>query len=196
MRHHLGTPGLAPGAAPASVVHMRITLIAVQSLDGFITRHGTPGAGFASAADGRHFRAALREFDCGVMGRATYEEACVGGTFSPTPARRRVVLTRTPERFAAVAVPGALEFTDAAPAEITARLQAGGGRACALLGGAQVHRLYLAAELVDELWLTVEPRLFGTGTPMLATPADVRLRLLTHEPLGDDVLLLKYTVQR
>jgi dihydrofolate reductase len=174
---------------------MRVTLIAVQSLDGFITRHDSPGAGFASAADRAHFRAALREFDCGVLGRRTYEAARADGAFA-SPARRRVVLTRMPEKFAAMAVPGALEFTAETPAAIVARLRAEGCRACALLGGAETHSLFLAAGLVDEIWLTVEARLFGGGTPLLAGPTDVRLRLLAHEPLGDDALLLKYAVAR
>ncbi len=175
---------------------MRVTLIAVQSLDGFITRHDEPGAGFASAADQEHFRAVLQEFDCGIVGRTTYDQMRASGKYRPNPARRRVVLTRTPEKFAAGAVPGALEFTDAPPAAIVARLRAEGCRACALLGGAQAHSLFFAAGLVDELWLTVEARLFGGGTPLLSARADVRLRLLAHEPLGDEVMLLKYAVVR
>jgi dihydrofolate reductase len=175
---------------------MRVTLIAVQSLDGFITRHNESGAGFASAADQAHFRTVLREYDCGVVGRATYDQMRAGGRFTPSPTRRRVVLTRSPEQFAAQAVPGALEFTAAPPAEIVARLRSEGCRACALLGGAQVDSLFFDAGLVDELWLTVEARLFGGGTPLLAAQADVRLHLVTHEQLGDHVLLLKYAVVR
>ena len=178
------------------VAGMRVTLIAVQSLDGLITRHNEPGAGFASAADQTHFRAALRGFDCGVMGRATFEQAWGGGMPPPSPARRRVVLTRAPEKFTSIAMPGVLEFTAAPPAEIVLRLRAEGCRACALLGGAQAHSLFLAAGLVDEIWLTIEARLFGGGTPLLAAPADVHLRLLAHEPLGEDGLLLKYAVKK
>ena len=94
---------------------MRVTLIAVQSLDGFITRHGAPGAGFASQADQRYFRAALRGFDCAVMGGATYAQLRAEGGGQPDASRRRVVLTRTPERFAADTVPGAVEFTAGPP---------------------------------------------------------------------------------
>ena len=173
---------------------MRVTLIAVQSLDGFITRHDAPGVSFASVADQSHFRTALRAFDCGVMGRATYEQARTDGMPPPTPARRRVVLTRTPARHAAEAVPGVLEFTAAPPHAIVARLRGEGCQACALLDGAQIHSLFLAAGLVDELWLTVEARLFGGGTPLLLARTDTRLRLLAHETLDDDVLLLKYAV--
>ncbi|MEI6861885.1 MAG: dihydrofolate reductase family protein [Verrucomicrobiota bacterium] len=175
---------------------MRVTLIAVQSLDGFITRHDEPGAGFASAADQAHFRAALQKFDCGIVGRATYDQMRASGKYTPSPGRRRVVLTRTPEKFAGQAVPGALEFSAASPAEIVARLRAEGCRACALLGGSQVHSYFFAAGMVDELWLTIEARVFGGGTPFLAARADVRLSLLAHEPLGDEVLLLRYGVVR
>lgn len=175
---------------------MKITLIAVQSLDGFITRPGVPGAGFASGADRAYFRAALREFDCAVLGRVTYESALTDGTPPPAPGRRRVVLTRDPARYAGDAVPGTLEFSADPPVEVVARLRAGGGRACALLGGAQAHQLFLSARLVDEIWLTVEARLFGGGTPLLAGPADTPLSLLSHQMLGDDALLLKYGVRR
>ena len=177
---------------------MQVTLIAVQSLDGCITRHGMPGAGFASGADQAHFRAALRQFDCSVMGRATYETLHQNGTLPPAPGRRRIVLTRSPERFIAGDRRGldGPEFSAAAPAEIVARLRADGHRACAVLGGGQIHSLFLEAGLVDELWLTIEPRLFGGGTRLIAGPADVRLRLQSHELLGEDVLLLKYAVVR
>jgi dihydrofolate reductase len=174
---------------------MRVTLIAVQSLDGFITRHDAPGVGFASPEDQAHFRAALRGFESSVMGRATYDQLRAAGG-AAAAGRRRVVLTRAPGRFAAAETPGLLEFTAAPPAEIVTRLRREGCRSCSLLGGAQIYSLFLAAGLVDELWLTVEARLFGGGTPLLAAPTDTRLRLLSHAALGENTLLLKHAVER
>jgi dihydrofolate reductase len=175
---------------------MKVTLMAVQSLDGFITRPGVPGAGFASAADRAHFRAALAVFDCAVLGRVTYESARTDGTPPPATGRRRVVFTRSPDRYLEQAVRDSLEFTADPPGDVLARLQAAGRRSCALLGGSQVHQLFLGAGLVDEIWLTVEARLFAGGTPLVAAPADVRLALQSHEGIGDDALLLKYVVCR
>ena len=51
----------------------QVTLVAVQSLDGCITRGAEPGVGFASEADQVWFRKALNQFDAIVMGRKTYE---------------------------------------------------------------------------------------------------------------------------
>ncbi|HTQ30249.1 MAG TPA: dihydrofolate reductase family protein [Opitutaceae bacterium] len=177
---------------------MHVTLLTAQSLDGFITRHDEAGSRFTSKEDKTHFRAALAGFDCGVMGGVTYRGASdwIQAQVA-APHRLCVVLTRTPGRQAADARPGALEFTDAPPEKILAGLQARGFARCAVLGGAQVHGLFLAARLVDELWLTVEPVLFGGGTPLVATPVEVRLELLSQEKLNAaGTLLLRYRVVR
>ncbi len=175
---------------------MRIVLIAAQSLDGFITRHDEPGTAFTSPEDKSHFRAALAGFDACIFGAGTYRvsRVFIRAQFPDHPLR--VVLTRSPERFAADAVPGELEFTAAAPAAVAENLRARGIRQCALLGGSHAHSLFLDAGLVDELWLTVEPLLFGGGTPLLARRSNRRLELQSVDRLGEHPLLLKYRVVR
>ena len=175
---------------------MRVTLIAAQSLDGFITRHDEPGAGFASEADQRHFRRSLGLFDCSVMGATTYRAARDIIRAARTGSRRRIVVTRSPEQFTADAEPGMLEFTSEAPRALLRRLGGLGHRACALLGGAQIHRWYLEEQCVNDLWLTLEPRLFGSGTPLVGGLLDVALQLDSVERLeGSDSLLAKYSIQ-
>lgn len=175
---------------------MQIILIAAQSLDGFITRHEVPGTAFTSEADKRYFREVLAQFDASVCGGNTYrvDRAIFLGTLRP--GRRRVVLTRQPEAFAADARPAQLEFTDETPAAVVARLRGLGHTRCALLGGSQIHQLFLEAGLVDEVWLTLEPRFFGRGIPLISGQVDVNLSLLSHELLGGDSLLLKYRVRK
>jgi dihydrofolate reductase len=178
---------------------MRVTLIAAQSLDGFITKHDIPGAGFASAADKEYFRTALRGFDCSVMGGVTYRGSRDALRAWRDTSRLQIVMTRSPAAFDGDATPGALEFADRAPAQILASLRERGRRNCALLGGAQIHSAFLAARLVDELWLTVEPLLFGGGTPLLAQRAGaggIRLSLHSCEQLAPGTLLLKYHLPR
>ena len=175
---------------------MRIVLIAAQSLDGFITRHDEPGTAFTSPEDKAHFRAALAGFDACLFGAETYRvsRVFIRAQFPAHPLR--IVLTRAPARFAADAAPGELEFTSAAPAAVADDLRARGIRQCALLGGSHAHSLFLEAGLVDEIWLTVEPLLFGGGTPLLARRASLRLELQSVERLGEHPLLLKYRVVR
>jgi dihydrofolate reductase len=172
---------------------MKVILISAQSADGFITRHEEPGSGFTSAADREYFGRALAGFDSSIMGSATYLAARDTILANLSPGRRRIVLTRNPEKYESDAAPGILEFTRDEPKALVGRLKAEGHRSCALLGGARIHSLFFAAGLVDEIWLTMEPRLFGAGTPFLRSATDIRLRLLSHERMGgSDTLLLKF----
>jgi dihydrofolate reductase len=173
---------------------MKVTLIAAQSLDGFITRHDQPGSAFTSEADKQHFPKSLRDFDCQIMGAETFRIWQRTSDEPIHPKRPQWVVTRNPAAFAGAARPGWLEFTDEAPEALLAKLEARGLQNCALLGGGKIHQLFLAAKRVDELWLTVEPLLFGCGTSLVAGPVDTRLRLLSSENLSDSTLLLKYSV--
>ncbi len=177
---------------------MWVTLYAAQSLDGRITRHDEPGDGFSSDADKVWFRAAMRTHDAWIMGGESFRwmssQRAAGEPWRE--GLRRVVWTRTPEVHAAEAVEGVLEFTSASPAVIVAGLAKAGRKRCALLGGGQVYGAFLAAGLVDEVVVTVEPRLFGQGLPLTGEVAqDTRLRLVECAPLGDEgAVRLRYEV--
>ena len=175
---------------------MRIVLIAAQSLDGFITKHAQPGTAFTSPEDKAHYRTVLRDFDVGVLGGATYRASREAIKARPPGQPPRIVMTRSPDLHAAESIPGMLEFTNATPVALAKELGARGYGQCALLGGSHIHSLFLAAGLVDEIWLTIEPLLFGSGTPLLAHPADIKLNLNSMERLGADSLLAKYRVVR
>jgi len=175
---------------------MQLILIAAQSIDGFITRHNQPGSAFTSPEDKAWFRAALSGFDASIVGGVTYRAERELFLSKRGHGRRQVVMTRTPADYAEDAVANELEFSADPPVTLAERLQSLGHRRVALLGGSQVHSLFLDAGRVDELWLTLEPRLFGAGTPLLAARTDHRLTLLGHEHLGGDTLLVKYSVRK
>lgn len=176
---------------------MRIVLIVAQSLDGRITRHDAPGASWASAADQTWFRQSLREFDAHVMARKTYETIRAQLQPPPTSGPRRIVMTHHPENFANDTSPGTLEFTDDTAHQIRHQLIEAGCQACALLGGASAHDVFLAADLVDEIWVTIEPRLFGTGTPIVRETQDRTLKLIHCARLeASDSILARYEVVR
>lgn len=171
---------------------MKVILVSAISLDGFITRHDEPGSDFTSDADSRYLREVLPKFDCCIFGGASFRVAREWMRNRLMPDKLRVAVTRTPEVFAAEAEPGSFEFTAESPTAITENLRSRGYRSCALLGGGQIYSLFLQAGCVDELWITVEARLFGTGTPLCPGQVDLPLRLVSHEHLGGDTLLLKY----
>jgi dihydrofolate reductase len=175
---------------------MRVVLIAAQSLDGFLAKHDRPGTDFTSAADRQWFPACLRSFDVCVMGSATWRAARDQILAAPYSGRRRIVMTRDPAVFATDLQPGRLEFTGETAAALAARLRMEGVEQCALLGGGVVNGLFLSAGLVDELWVTVEPLIFGQGRPIAEGRIDVAMTLAEVTRLGRDTLLLKYSVKR
>jgi dihydrofolate reductase len=174
---------------------VHVALIAVQSLDGCITRHDTGGAGgWASPEDQDHFRRELASCDCAVFGAGTYRADRAHIRPRVRPELLRMVMTRRPTapEAAADAVPGQLEFTDRSPADLLAELERRGRRRCALLGGEQVYGRFLAEGLVDELVLTVEPVLFGAGRRLVGEPLERRFVLADVGRLNPSTLLLRY----
>jgi len=175
---------------------MRVVLIAAQSLDGFLAKHDRPGTDFTSEADRAWFPACLRSFEACVMGSATWRAARSEILAAPYSGRRRIVMTRNPAAFADDAQPGRIEFTAESASALAARLRMEGVEHLALLGGGVINGLFLGAGLVDELWITIEPLVFGEGRPTAEGRLDVAMALAEVTRLGRDTLLLKYTVKR
>ncbi len=171
---------------------MKVTLIAVVSVDGFITRHQFPGTSFASHADQDYFRRTLLEFDCSILGANTYRQSREQILAGIDAQRLRVVLTRNPGKFSQEACQERLEFTDQDPRSLVEGLEARGYQQCALLGGSQINTLFLAHDLINEWWITVEPVVFGSGLPLSPGSWNRTLALISVSHLSKDTLLLKY----
>jgi dihydrofolate reductase len=175
---------------------MQVVLLAVVSLDGCLTKHNDQDAyGVSSADDSRHFRSAIATCDAMIMGRRTHapdHDQIVAKLRAKPDGRRRIVMTRTPQEFAAGSIPGNLEFTDRTAADILDALRADGRQRVALLGGGEIYNLFLGQNLVDELQITVEARVFGTGTRLagLTNPIDPSLELTAVDRLGPNTVLL------
>jgi dihydrofolate reductase len=175
---------------------MHVLLLAVVSLDGCLTRHDAPGAGgLSSEEDTAHFRAAMSTCDASICGRPTYLEerdAVLASARAGTTNRRRVVMTRSPAVMAHDEVPGLIEFSAQEPETILDSLRADGRQRVAILGGGQVYNLFLGRNLVDEVQLTVEARVFGVGTRLAGTssPIDPSLALQDVTRLGPNTVLL------
>lgn len=174
---------------------MKVVLIMVMSLDGKTTLGSRSGASWASEEDQRHFAACIQESDIVVMGSNTYEAAKPFMVLSSSP--HRIVMTHEPEKFSRDAVPGQLEFTDESPEALLNRLSSLKISKVLLVSGERLNAAFFDKELIQELWITVEPLIFGDGrgiTTPLVHP--VRLGLIDIEKLNPyGTLLLKYRVQ-
>lgn len=172
---------------------MKFTLADAASINGKITQ-GESSMDWISGEDQEHFSRLRQMHDTVVMGRVTYEQARP----NPEPGKLRVVLTHNPDRFASKVVPGQLEFIDASPEELAKQLKNRGRQKVLVAGGSTVTRDFLRAGLADELYLTIEPLIIGTGKP-LVTKGEfaTNLKLLSVKKLNDrGTLLAHYAIEK
>jgi len=175
---------------------MKITVAAVTSLDGKLNRHGENDIqDWTSTEDSEHFRSLVDAHDAIVMGSTTYE--AMRPSLRLQPGKLRIVLTTRSDAFGPDAVPGQLEFATASPSELVASLQARGYPNLLVAGGGRMIADFLAADLVDELYITVEPRIFGTGSPLIVdAPLDISLKLVESRLLNTTGTILLHYQQR
>jgi dihydrofolate reductase len=176
---------------------MKVTMVMVSSLNGRITRGDDLKIGLWTSKEDIKFFSSLRDkFNLIVMGRKTYE--AVRNEIELKPNKLRIVLTKNPAIYSKDTVKGSLEFTDEHPAKLLRRLGLKGYKNCLLVGGSEIATLFLKLSLVDELYLTIEPRIFGKGKFMLADgDFEAHLKLISFKKLNRrGTLNLRYKVQK
>ena len=167
---------------------MKIVLLMATTLDGKIAKHTTQLADWTSKADKKIFVAETKKAGVIVMGETTYNT--IG---RPLPGRLNIVLTPEPEN--KESIPDSLEFIKAEPKEICAMLAKRGFETIILGGGATVNGSFLRENLIDEIWLTVEPKIFGEGVSLFnGADVNLSLELISIEKIDDNVLQMRYKI--
>ncbi len=167
----------------------------VSSLNGRITSGNTnANQWWASKEDQRHFYSLLQQAQLIVMGSKTFEASRKERILSPQTLR--VILTRNPKKYQKETIPGQIEFSDESPKRLTSRLAKAGYKNMLLVGGGEANTLFFKANLVDELLLTIEPLIFGTGKSLIADGSfSTRLKLKKVTKLNKQGTLLLHYVR-
>lgn len=170
---------------------MYIATVDVISANGKVDKADADAHSWASAADWKHFSELAARYPVFVMDDTTYE------AIQPTPEKshRRIIVTENPAEYAKRHVSGQLEFTDEQPAALAKRLEAEGYDRM-LLVGKHINAEFLAVGLVNEMFITIEPVLFGGGTNLLDRPGlEANLHLVSIKKLNQrGTVLLHYKV--
>lgn len=161
---------------------MKTFLIAAQTLDGFIARDPGHMADWTSPADKKHFRELTKRAGIMVMGSRTYET--IGKAL---PGRRTIVMSRT-KTYEGV------ETTEEAPQDIVKRLEKEGASEVAICGGQAIYTAFMEAGLIDTIYLTIEPILFGRGIALFSKPFDSKLKLIEAKSVDNGPVMLEYEV--
>lgn len=169
-------------------------LIAAVTVDGFIGQSENHlSTRWTSKEDAAFFRQKSTEAGVIIMGRKTYDT--IG---KPLPNRVNLVYTRqAPAEAPTLETAKQLEkgqtyYTSLAPAEVVSRLQQLGFTQLAVSGGASVYRQFMASGVVNELFLTVEPVIFGQGVKLFDQPLETKLQLKEVIPISEQGVVLHY----
>lgn len=165
---------------------MKVILIMAQSADGIIARDHHHFPDWTCSADKRFFKTVTQEAGVLIMGSRTY--TTIGNAL---PGRLNIVYTRHPER-----LPQAdnVHFTDDTPSNLLSHLAGRGYTNAILTGGASINSLFAREGLIDEILLTISPRVFGNGLTMFAECVEMELKLKEHRLLDQNTILLHYKV--
>lgn len=168
----------------------QVILLVAMSSDGFIAplhQEKLPSTVWTSPEDKKFFTEKSQQIGTLIMGSKTFET--IGRALS---GRRSIVMTSQPQKYAAWKSPQ-LVFTAASVEEILAQLQAQGVKQVALCGGASIYQLFLQKNLVDQMFITQEPQLFGQGIKLFTDQALEKFKLLNQKKLNErGTQLLEY----
>jgi dihydrofolate reductase len=128
--------------------------------------------------------------DAAIMGRKTYDAALKmgGGSFGGSSMTTYIMSRTLP--------PGdrdGAHFVEESPAVLMRRLRKKSGKHIWLMGGGELAREFLKADLVDELYIGVVPVLIGEGLPLFPAGFPQReFALVENKTYSKGMIALKY----
>jgi dihydrofolate reductase len=167
---------------------MKLTLMMAMTADGFIAKSSGHFPDWTGKADKQLFVSVTKRAGAVIMGSKTFDT--IG---APLHKRLNVIVSRNKNRISRW---NNLIYTHQDPEEILNDLTERGFSEAILAGGATINSLFAAKNLIDEILVTVCPRIFGQGLSLFSTPIDMKLDLLEHSLLEDHTMLMRYSVKR
>lgn len=172
-------------------------MIAVTSADGKLTRGNDSDIyKWTSREDQDFFFDQIKHSKLIVMGSGTYESVRKNLKLDIKD-RLRIVLSNSPEKYLSEQQDSLLEFSSETPKNLVERLSDKYDEML-LVGGAKVYSSFIQEGLIDEIYLTVEPVIFGDGKKLFdQLDFEVKLKLQTIKKLNSNgTLLIKYKVEK
>lgn len=174
---------------------MKVILVFVSTLNGKITRGEDPEVRhWSSKSDQEYYSRVWKNSELVVMGSKTFNDNVI----KPSGGRLVVVMTRNPHLYKDREVPGQIEFSNLSPSGLVDKYRKSGAPLMTVVGGPLIATSFIKEYLVDELWLTLEPRLFGSGFNLIAdSDLDAKLKLIDIVKVNEEgTLITKYSFVR
>ncbi len=164
---------------------MHIILMMAVTVDGKIAKDSGHFPDWTSKEDKRMFAEVSKSHGVVIMGENTFSTLP-----GPLPGRLNVVFTLEDHKMPIESV----KWVSGDPRAVISELENMGYDSAILGGGSYLNNVFLKKGLIDEIMLTVEPKIFGSGLSLFTDEADVDLKIKEAKKLNDNSVLLHYRV--
>lgn len=172
-------------------MNTKITLVMVSSIDGIVSlQDGSSVGTWTSKEDKRRLRKEIQSADVIIVGRRSFRENFLKITKAP-------IYVLTNDKKLLENCDGRVLYTNMSPKKLKALLDKNNYKKALLLGGVATNTKFLLQGLIDDIKLTIEPKLFGTGLPFINyVRTHVKLKLYSVERVNSQgTLFLHYIVK-
>ncbi len=164
---------------------MKIIMMMAMTTDGKIAKNSDHFPNWTSREDKKMFAELSKKAGVVIMGDKTFF------TFpAPLKDRLNVVFTlkKDPKPIEGV------KWVSGEPELVLKELEQLGYKDAILGGGSYMNSLFLEKGLIDEILVTVEPKIFGDGLGLFKGDFDVDLELLEVKKINGNSVVLRYKV--
>jgi len=152
-----------------------------MTADGYIAKEVKHAAFWTSKEDKKRFVELTKQAGVVIMGLNTFHTL-------PRPLKERINIVYSPDKIEGI------ETTAKEPKELLDELDGRGIKEVAICGGSQIYTMFMKAGVVDRLYLTIEPLIFGNGLRLFREDMHYHLELKSVVQAEHGALLLEYKV--
>lgn len=160
-------------------------IIAAVTADGYIAKDAQHSSfHWNSKEDKKRFIEITKRAGVIIMGSNTYK------TLPKALSERvNIVYSRSGKTFEGA------EVTSKEPTELLKDLEARGFKEVAICGGSQIYTMFMKSKVVDRIYLSIEPIIFGKGVRLFDEDMLYHLKLENSMQAENGTLLLDYKVE-
>lgn len=173
---------------------MNITIMFLQSLDGYIAKSSTDNLSWGSKEDKQFLWNKVNEIGTIVVGRKTYDKLpkhMLKGIETYVLSRNKQISENH------ILNESKIHVLNCSVTELYSYLEKQ-KKSAVVIGGQETISQFLKENLVDELFITVAPILFGQGIKAFTSENNqhIQLKLSSIKTISNDEILLHYITTR
>ncbi len=165
---------------------MKVTMMMAITVDGKIAKNSSHLPDWTSKEDKQLFVKISKKHRVVMMGDKTFHTL-------PAPFKNRLNVVFTLDKN--LPKKEGVKWVSGKPENVLKELENMGYKQALLGGGTYLNTLFLKKKLIDEIILTIEPKIFGDGLSLFGQDFYIGLQLLEVKKINANAIMLRYRVK-